>query len=451
MSKKLQVFISSTYTDLIEDRQAAVEGILDAGHIPAGMELFRGGKPQMQTIKKWIDKSDVYMLILGGRYGSIESSSGKSYTHLEYEYAVSRGMPLFSVILDDNELDERVRKNGKSVIETIEGKKYEEFKSLVKNNVCTFFDNSEKLKREIYRHLDEFSKDEKLIGWVRSDEVIKNDIENEYKKRMVDLEDTNSRLIAEIERLNITNLNDEESVTEIKEDDEQDINKFDHSTTFFSYRIAKAFPGIRGLRWFNNPKEAIDRLQVLLRYPLSRKDLGEPIWFYRGSSCLDINRFERISDEKCLIGYEECLIDRIFVYRSDSYKRSFVYVELKPEEPIGVYQYEENQIENSAKYHGYYNEEYGTFKGYPVTREEFDDGSAFIDGKLVEFNGEADLRLRYLTKYNFIICAKFHPFNSNEGDRVSKKYLDDMLKGLVNLDDFIEEVERLSNNRDEDY
>lgn len=233
--------------------------------------------------------------------------------------------------------------------------------------------------------------------------------------------------------------------------EELDINSFDATTTFFSYRLAKAFPGIRGLKWFNNPKEALDRLEVLLRYPLSSKHLGGPIWFFRGSSCLDIDRFERISDGKCLIGCDECLIDRIFVYRSDSYKRSFVYVELKPEEPIGVYQYEKDQIEDSVKYRGYYNEEYGIYKGHPVTREEFDDGSAFIDGKLVEFNGESDLRIRYLSKYNFVICAKFHPFNSNEGDRISKKYLDGMIKGVVDVEDFIKAVEKLPSNKNDDH
>lgn len=74
MNKKLQVFVSSTYTDFIEERQAAVQAILDFGHIPAGMELFKAGnKSQLETIYKWIDDSDVYMLILGGRYGSIEN------------------------------------------------------------------------------------------------------------------------------------------------------------------------------------------------------------------------------------------------------------------------------------------------------------------------------------------------------------------------------------------
>ena len=30
-----------------------------------------------------------FMLILGGHYGSVEEKSGKSYTHLEYEYALT--------------------------------------------------------------------------------------------------------------------------------------------------------------------------------------------------------------------------------------------------------------------------------------------------------------------------------------------------------------------------
>lgn len=66
LKRKLQVFISSTFVDLKDERQAAVEAILKAGHIPAGMELFKAGdKSQWATIQRWIDESDVYMLILG--------------------------------------------------------------------------------------------------------------------------------------------------------------------------------------------------------------------------------------------------------------------------------------------------------------------------------------------------------------------------------------------------
>ncbi len=188
MNKKLQVFISSTYNDLIEDREVAVKAILDAGHIPAGMELFKSGKSQMETIYKWIDESDVYMLILGGRYGSIEPESGKSYTHLEYEYALKIKKTLFAVILSDEELDRRVKEKGKNVLEYIEGKKYNEFKELVKSKICGFYYNIEGIKLEVHKQLNYISKTTDLAGWVKVDEIISKEKELDYVKKISDLE-----------------------------------------------------------------------------------------------------------------------------------------------------------------------------------------------------------------------------------------------------------------------
>ena len=63
MEKKLQIFVSSTFTDMKDERQAAVEAILRSGNIPAGMELFSAGnKTQLETITRWIDDSDIYLL-----------------------------------------------------------------------------------------------------------------------------------------------------------------------------------------------------------------------------------------------------------------------------------------------------------------------------------------------------------------------------------------------------
>lgn len=97
--QKITGFISSTFTDLEEERQTAVQAVLNAGHIPAGMELFKAGDTsQKETIKKWIEESDVYMLILGGRYGSIDSETGMSYTHWEYEYAKELKSPVLQLL-----------------------------------------------------------------------------------------------------------------------------------------------------------------------------------------------------------------------------------------------------------------------------------------------------------------------------------------------------------------
>lgn len=171
MNKKLQVFVSSTYTDLIEERQAAVEAILDSGHIPAGMELFKAGKSQIKTIRKWIDESDVYMLILGGRYGSIEEESGLSYTELEYQYALSKNMPVFAIVLDDSFLFTKADTYGRDTIfEKDNIDKYETFRAFVKKNIVKFSNSTDQITSIIHSQLNDIVSDPDyhLIGWIKN-------------------------------------------------------------------------------------------------------------------------------------------------------------------------------------------------------------------------------------------------------------------------------------------
>lgn len=50
--KKYQVFISSTYTDLIQERSAVIQCLLDNDCIPVGMEQFPASNmSQMEYIK----------------------------------------------------------------------------------------------------------------------------------------------------------------------------------------------------------------------------------------------------------------------------------------------------------------------------------------------------------------------------------------------------------------
>lgn len=171
--KKLQVFVSSTFTDLKEERQAAVEAILSSGHIPAGMELFSAGdESQMSVIERWINESDIYLLILGGRYGSIEKNSGKSYTQLEYEYAISLNKPLFSVVISDAALDAKVKNMGISVIEKDNQKELKDFKEVVLSNLVKFWDDKKDIKIAIHETIADFSFRKDLIGWIRGDNSI---------------------------------------------------------------------------------------------------------------------------------------------------------------------------------------------------------------------------------------------------------------------------------------
>lgn len=171
--KKYQIFVSSTYVDLINERQAAVEAILKAGHIPAGMELFTASNQSQWTIiQKWIDESDIYMLILGGRYGSIEPSSGLSYTELEYNYALSQNKPLFAVIMKDEALDEKVKQSGRSVLESDNPQKLKDFKTKVLSYMSSFFEDYKDIKLAVHESVGKLQQENKLIGWVRADELL---------------------------------------------------------------------------------------------------------------------------------------------------------------------------------------------------------------------------------------------------------------------------------------
>ena len=102
-NKKYQVFISSTYADLAEERKKILDVLLMADCIPAGMEAFVAADiEQFEVIKKVIDLCDYYVLIIGKRYGSIHPDTGKSYTEMEYDYAIEQGIPVLVFAIDEN-------------------------------------------------------------------------------------------------------------------------------------------------------------------------------------------------------------------------------------------------------------------------------------------------------------------------------------------------------------
>jgi hypothetical protein len=102
-AKKYQIFISSTFSDLVEERQLALKAILDLDHIPAGMEAFPAvDMDQFEYVKKVIDECDYYLLIVGARYGSVDAE-GVSFTEREFDYAQSQGKVVVALLHNDIE------------------------------------------------------------------------------------------------------------------------------------------------------------------------------------------------------------------------------------------------------------------------------------------------------------------------------------------------------------
>ena len=168
MEKKYQVFISSTYEDLKEERKKVQEILLMADCIPAGMEAFVAtNDEQFNVIKKVIDLCDYYVLIIGGRYGSVNKSTGLSYTEMEYDYAVSKEIPVLVFSIDDSvELPEK-----KSEKDDEKKQKLKDFKSKAMNNrLANIWRSPADLAGQVAISIMRAKSEIERSGWVRGDD-----------------------------------------------------------------------------------------------------------------------------------------------------------------------------------------------------------------------------------------------------------------------------------------
>lgn len=168
MDKRYQVFVSSTYDDLREERQEIMQALLELDCIPSGMELFPAANDDQWTlIKKVIDDSDYYLVIIGGRYGST-NKDGKSFTQMEYEYAISKGKPTIA-FLHGNPGTIAANKTES----TDEGKKkLAAFRDLAKQKMVKFWSSPKDLGSVVSRSIVKLMKSHPAIGWIRANESI---------------------------------------------------------------------------------------------------------------------------------------------------------------------------------------------------------------------------------------------------------------------------------------
>lgn len=201
MEKKYQVFISSTYQDLIEERREVIQAILELDCIPVGMELFPATDDDQWTlIKNLIDDCDYYLLVIGARYGTL-SKEGISYTQKEYEYALEQGIPIISFIhRNPDEISvSRTDKNEEK------RKLLENFKNLVSQKMIKHWESADELGSVVSRSLVKIIKMKPRNGWVRADKISSDEANMEILKlreRILELESENKKqLVSNIENL----------------------------------------------------------------------------------------------------------------------------------------------------------------------------------------------------------------------------------------------------------
>jgi hypothetical protein len=189
MDKRYQVFVSSTYADLKEERLKVIQAVIEMDCIPAGMELFPAAdEEQFQFIKRVIDDCDYYLLIIGGRYGSI-TAEGISYTEKEYDYAISIGLKVIALI---HEHPDEIP-FGKSEKEPLLRAKLQDFRSKVATDrLVKSWTSADQLPGLVATSLAHTMKIFPAIGWIRANKAVSVDLLTE----MNDLRKENSRLQA---------------------------------------------------------------------------------------------------------------------------------------------------------------------------------------------------------------------------------------------------------------
>ena len=191
MDKRYQVFVSSTYADLKEERQHVIQTLMEMDCIPAGMELFPAAdEEQWEFIKKVIDDCDYYLLVIGGRYGSM-TSEGISYTEQEFDYAVSKGIKVVALL---HEAPEEIP-SGKTDKDPELKQRLEEFKEKVKEGrLVKFWNTAKDLPGLVSLSLNKTIKMYPAVGWIRADRVANEEILSEINNLRKDNHELQAKL-----------------------------------------------------------------------------------------------------------------------------------------------------------------------------------------------------------------------------------------------------------------
>ncbi|EDQ5133685.1 DUF4062 domain-containing protein, partial [Salmonella enterica] len=169
-SKKYQIFLSSTYADLVDERESIIKAILEMYHIPIGMEMFSAeDEDQWEIIRRTIEVSDYYILVLGLRYGS-KTSEGISFTQKEYEYALERKIPILAFIMKDTVALPKVKRDDN--LQEINA-----FRETVLSNskMAQFWETKDELIKNVSVSLMKQIMQKPGVGWIRGDQAGLND------------------------------------------------------------------------------------------------------------------------------------------------------------------------------------------------------------------------------------------------------------------------------------
>ncbi|MDK0626935.1 DUF4062 domain-containing protein [Clostridium perfringens] len=266
MEKRYQIFISSTFADLQEERKEIMEAIMNLNCFPAGMEMFPANdSEQFEYIKKIIDESDYYILVIAGRYGSL-ADDGKSYTEKEFDYAKEKGIPVLVFVKKDfgnipsNKTDKNEEKR----------QKLESFiEEAMKGRLAKYWENSKDLKYEVHNSLSQAFKTHPRVGWVRGNVFKNEELFSEIKDlktKNIELENQVNAYRKEKEEYESENAIDKNTLASGKDEYRIEYSYIVNEEDNLGWPIEKTYKASTNLTW--------DQITLFILQIIDRKEIS---------------------------------------------------------------------------------------------------------------------------------------------------------------------------------
>ena len=174
-----------------------LQTLLEADCIPAGMELFPASDDEkFELIKRVIDLCDYYVVIVGGRYGSVDAQEQLSYTEMEFDYAVKTKKPVLGFLHGDP---------GKLPGEKLDlsaghRKKLDAFRAKIEQKMVKYWHEPRDLPGQVALAIMQIRKTHPAEGWIRAGQAMTPEIKAELAELRARVRELNAELEADTKR-----------------------------------------------------------------------------------------------------------------------------------------------------------------------------------------------------------------------------------------------------------
>lgn len=208
----------------------------------------------------------------------------------------------------------------------------------------------------------------------------------------------------------------------------------------FHDAIIETFPKISSELFLVEDNPKID----LLFENLSRFDFKSHLWWHTGTTNLS-TEFKKISTGNWLMGkdkaYDEIKIKSVWINNHISEYNDWILINTEAIPSFNVYEGEFSR------------EEVGLVDGkYYITRAEYDNGYAEIDGEIIDLSGHTvEIRVRKMVPTSYFIGTEYHCILQYENDETVSQLMELINCGhTLNIRELQEFSERIRQNKDRD-